>query len=167
MKALLPQILLLPVLVWLVWSADIWTAVSLMYPAYFFFALISCALLLLPYAIVRRSAVAVIPCLWIAFIVALPFVANSSLKPLIWGVRDLKQGMDRAAVMETLKGSYAGTRFPEPIVKSEEEHTRGPEAQITTRLLIKPQGRASEFQAEGLLVFFEDGRFSHASFSAD
>lgn len=165
MKPIIPQILLLPLLLWFVWSLDIWTAVSLLYPAYLIIAAISCGLLLLPFAFSRRWRVAIIPCIWLTFIVALPFVTNSSLKPMMWGVLKLELGMDHDTVMETLTTSYAGTKYPIPIVRSEEQRMRG-QTQIT-RLLIKPQGRPPELQAESLLLFFEDGAFKRSSFSAD
>ena len=167
MKAILPQILLLPVIFWLVWGADIWTAVSLMYPAYIIIALISCGLLLLPLAFVRRPAVAVAPGLWLLFLLALPFVTNSSLKPLLRGVRDLDPGMDHDTVLVTLKSRYAGTNYPDPVVHSERQWNSGSKSQRMTRLCIKPQGRSPELQAESLSVFLADGRFTHASFSAD
>ena len=157
MKAILPQILLLPVLLWFVWEADIWTAVSLMYPAYIIVVLFTLGLLLLPCAFVRRPAVAVVPGIWLVFLLALPFVTNSSIKPLLWGVRDLEPGMRRDAILLTLKDRYAGTKYPSPIVFSEEK----------SRLCIKPQGRDAGFQAESLFVYLENGRFSHARFSAD
>ncbi|MDE0874249.1 MAG: hypothetical protein OSA88_10290 [Acidimicrobiales bacterium] len=167
MKDILPQILLLPVLFWLVWGADIWTAVSLMYPAYIIIALISCGLLLLPFAFVRRPAVAVVPGIWLVFLLVFPFVTNSSLKPLMRGVRDLEQGIDHDAILVTLKSRYAGTKYPDPVVHSEEQWNSGSGSQRITRLCIKPPGRDPELQAESLLVFLEDGRFTHASFSAD
>jgi len=166
MKILAAQVLMLPLLAWLVWSADIWTAISLMYPAYILVVVTTCGLLLLPRAFVRRPAVVVVPSIWLAFLLALPFVTNSSLKPLLWGVRDLEQGMNREAVLQTLKGRYAGTTFAEPLVSGEESGDRWGQPRAT-RLCIKPQGRSPSLQAESLLVFFEDSGFTHAVFSAD
>lgn len=160
------QVLILAPLAWLVWSADIWTGISLMYPEYILVALVTCGLLLLPGAIVRKSAVFVIPGIWLAFLLALPFVANSSLKPLMWGVGDLEQGMSRDTVLDTLKSHYAGTRFPQPVVHSEEQGGASP-GPTTTRLYLKPGGRSPELQAESLMLLLEDGRFVRASFSAD
>ena len=54
MKTIALQLLLISVLAWLVWSADLWTAVSLMYPAYLVLALISFGLLMLPGVLVRK-----------------------------------------------------------------------------------------------------------------
>lgn len=155
--AVLPQVLLLPVVIWLVWGADIWTGVSLMFPAYIIVALIFSVPLLLPLALVRRPAVAVVPSLWLAFLLALPFVTNSSIKPLLRGARDLEPSMDRDAILRALNDRYDGTSYPLPVVFSEEE----------TRLCIKPQGRDPGFHAESLLVHLEGGRFTRVHFSAD
>lgn len=160
------QVLLLPVLVWLVWELDIWMAVSLSYPAYIFIGLISCGLLLLPYASVRRNAVMVVPVVWLVFLVALPLLTTSSLKPLIKGVGDLEQSMDRDAVFQTLVDRYGGTKYPAPVIFGEEQ-LGDLNHQNITRLCIKPLGRDGGFSAESLLVFFEDGCFTHASFVPD
>jgi hypothetical protein len=168
MKAILPQIILLPVLAWLVWGADIWTAASLYYPAYLIIAAITCGLIFLPFAFVRRSSAIVVPCMWIVFLITLPFVPNSSLKVLMWGVRDLEQGMDRETVMETLNGAYSGSKYPEPRVFGDESrvyHTG--DDFVTTRVSLKPQGRDPSLQAESLSVYFADGGFRRTSFSAD
>ncbi len=164
--AIASQFLILALVACFVWSADIWTGVSLMYPAYIIIALLTCGLLLLPGTLARRPEVLVIPGLWLAFLLALPFVANSSLKPLLWGVRDLEQGMSRDAVLETLKSHYTGTSFPEPTLYSEEQGDAWGQP-TTTRLCFKPGGRSPELQAECLMLFLEDGRFTRASFLAD
>ncbi|MDF1839622.1 MAG: hypothetical protein P1V35_17270 [Planctomycetota bacterium] len=165
-SAIAPQLLILPLLAWLVWSADLWTAISLMYPAYLVVAVISCGLLLLPCAFVRRPAVVVIPFLWAAFLIALPFMPNSSLKPLLWAVRDLEQGMGRETVLQTIHNHYVDTNFPRPLEIGEDQTDAGwPPG--TTRLCLKPQGRSPGFQAESLLVFLVDGRFDRALFQAD
>ena len=166
LPAILLQILLLPVFVWLVWGLDIWMAVSLSYPAYIFIGLISCGLLLIPYASVRRNAVMVVPAIWLVFLVALPLVTNSALKPLIRGVGNLEQSMDRDAVFQTLVDRYASTQYPSPVIFGEERFGESSNLNIT-RLCIKPRGRDGGFSAESLLVFLEDGRFSHASFMPD
>ena len=109
----------------------------------------------------------VVPCVWLAFLLALPFVTNSSLKPLLRGVHDLEAGMDRAAVLQTLASHYAGTRYAEPVVFSELDGKRWGEPG-TTRLCIKPRDRSPGLQAESLLVFLdEDGGFARATFLAD
>lgn len=166
-KAILPQVVLLPFLVWLVWSTDVWTAVSLSYPGYVVMASMTCGLLLLPWALVRRSSILVIPCLWLAFLCVLPWVPNTSLKPLMWGVRDLEPGMDREAVLETLNRAYAGTGHPRPLVHAEEQCVDENGEGRATRMMIKPQGRDPELQAECLLVFFADGGFTRTVFWAD
>ncbi|MDF1863022.1 MAG: hypothetical protein P1U87_22590, partial [Verrucomicrobiales bacterium] len=73
MKTLVFQILLLPMLFWFVWTTDIWTAVSLMYPFYIALALVSVGLLLLPVLIGRKPFALAIPGIWLAILVALPF----------------------------------------------------------------------------------------------
>lgn len=167
MKTLVFQILLLPMLFWFVWTTDIWTAVSLMYPAYLILSLISVGLLLLPFLISRKPFGLAIPGIWLAILVALPFANNSSIKPLMRGVHDLEQGMDRESVMKTLSDQYAGTSFSEPVLRGEEQWGPDREGRMLTRLLFKPSGRPPELQPESLLVFFQDDRYSHASFSAD
>jgi len=160
------QILILPVLAWFVWGADKWMAVSHSYPSYLIIALMTGGFLLLPGAIARNRRGLVLPGAWFAFLVALPFVNNSSLKPLMWGVHALEPGMSRVAVMQTLKEHYAGTQYPEPVVHSEEDGERWGWPG-TTRLLLKPQGRHPGYSAESLLVFFEEGSFTRATFSED
>ncbi|MDF1753365.1 MAG: hypothetical protein P1U89_11355 [Verrucomicrobiales bacterium] len=155
--AVLPQVILLSLLTWFVWVVDMWTGMSLQFPGYIVIAVVTLSLLCLPFCLVRRVPVMVIPGVWLFFLIALPFVANSSIKPLLWGVRDLEQGMEREAVLHTLNRRYAGSTFSEPVVFREDE----------TVICLRPQGRDPGFQAESLLVYLSDGRFSHAHFSAD
>ncbi len=157
MKAVVPQLLMLPLFAWFTWTADLWTAASLQYPSYLVVGMVTCGLLLLPLAFERKRAVAVVPVVWLLFLCILPWVPNSSLKPLLRGANALHTGMDRTEVLETLASRYDGTSYPAPVVFHEDD----------TRLCLKPRGRDSRYDAECLMVYFEDGRFRHAEFSAD
>ena len=167
LKTILIQVLLLFLLFQLVWSLDIWIAISLTYPAYFLLVPLTFGLLCLPVAFFSRwLPVTVIPCLWLMFLIVLPFWGNSSLKTLMWGVGDLEAGMDKETVLQVIGNHYAGSPYGEPLVFGE-EHFRDEQGRQVTRWLIKPQGREPELQAESLLVFFQDGQFSRASFVPD
>lgn len=167
MKAIASQVLLLLPMAWIVWSADLWTALSLLLPAYLVVGSISLGILLLPaFFLLRRRSALVVPGAWLAFLFVLPFVPNSSLKPLMWGVQDLVPGMDRGTVVATLHSHYPGTGFPDPVVYSEEPGD-GWGRPSATRMCLKPQGRSPMLQAESLMLFFEEGRFERAQFLAD
>ena len=155
--AVVPQVLLLLLIVWFVWGLDVWAGVSLQPLGYLVVIVSTVVLLSIFWLIVRRPAVAVAPGLCLLFLIALPFLNNSSIKPLLRGAADLEPGMDREAVIQTLNARYMGTDYPGPVLHSEEPH----------RLYFKPQGRDPGFNAEGLLVFMDEDGFTHYEFSPD
>lgn len=142
---------------YIAWGLDIWAGISLFYPSYVIGVSLVLVLLLLPFVAYRRAPIMVIPALWLMFSVSLPFVNNSSIKPLLRGMNDLDIGMTKEDVLKTLESHYARSPYPMPVIQGETE----------SRLDFWPRGRDSAFAAESLLVHMQDGRVIGTMFSAD
>ena len=151
------QLAVFVICLWLIWGLDIWMGISLTYPAYIVAGVISLGILMFPVLVERRWFITVIPAVWTLILTALPLLPNSPLKPLLWGMRDLDQSVDRDTIIATLEKKYQGTDFPGFYVNSEEAN----------RICIKLNGRPPELGAESLIVLLEDGRYSRALFHAD
>ncbi len=155
--ALIAQVLLAAGLAYLVWGLEVWLGVSVVQPTYTIVVLVSLGILLIPFAFVRKNAVAVIPAIALIGFLAMPFVTTSALKPMLLGAKELDPKMDRDEIVQTINSRYSSTEFQEPIVFREDESV----------ILFKPQGRDSSLSAESLIVRLDDGRFKSWHFSPD
>ena len=166
-KAIIPQALLLLLFFWQAWELETYMAISAVYPIYIIFCLVSIGLLTFPLMVARTPRAAVAPCFWLIFLLGLPFFTTNALKPMLWGVAKLEPGMDRDAVLRTVHDSYSGTPYKRPRIHEDDMEFVTANGQVTTRILLKPRDRPSELGAESLLVFFNDGKYTHSSFCPD
>jgi len=140
---------------WLVWSMDVWRALSLAYPDYYYWVGGSLLVLLLPALARRRPALILIPLVWCAYLGLLPHVNTSALKPLMRGASALTVGMNRSEIFSTIHREYASTPYDLPVILDETEE----------RILLRP--RPYPGNSESLHIELRDSGFSRAWFSAD
>ncbi|MBL4769800.1 MAG: hypothetical protein JKY61_01315 [Planctomycetes bacterium] len=142
---------------WFILSVDDWMGISLEPPMYLRLSGIGLALMLTPMLYCFHKGMCLTLGLWVAFVVALPSLNTTAIKPLIRSSKLLTSDMGKDQVLATIFDAFEGTRFSKPNVTTVSED----------RIYFKPVGRDPGLDAESLIIDFRNGRFHEAHFSAD
>ena len=149
---------------WQFWGMDIWCAMSFEQPFYLLLTAIMTGLLMSGVIRIPGLFVLAAPFAFLAFSITLPFLNNSSLKPLFWKRQELQGFMTELDCIRLLSDASTQHGWPTPIVEAADLESDGV---AYRKLSFRPQGRHPGFSAESFDVIFQNQEIVKTEFVAD